>query len=66
MLHVASKLNFRTPAREVRIDTGSPDFIKWDDINGIDEVKKEINEIIEYLRVRERARVCVCHGTVFM
>ncbi|KAG2437047.1 hypothetical protein HYH02_011309 [Chlamydomonas schloesseri] len=50
MLHVASKLNFRTPAREVRIDTSGPDFIKWDDINGIDEVKKEINEIIEYLR----------------
>ncbi|KAG2495020.1 hypothetical protein HYH03_006952 [Edaphochlamys debaryana] len=50
MLHVASKLNFRTPAREVRIDTDSPDFIKWDDINGIDEVKNEITEIIEYLR----------------
>ncbi|GLI67098.1 hypothetical protein VaNZ11_011303 [Volvox africanus] len=50
MLHVASKLNFRTPAREVRIDTTSPDFIKWDDINGIDEVKNEITEIIEYLR----------------
>ncbi|KXZ53715.1 hypothetical protein GPECTOR_6g632 [Gonium pectorale] len=50
MLHVASKLNFRTPAREVRIDTTSPDFIAWDDINGIDEVKREITEIIEYLR----------------
>ncbi|GIL84930.1 hypothetical protein Vretimale_9765 [Volvox reticuliferus] len=50
MLHVASKLNFRTPAREIRIDTTSPDFIKWDDINGIDEVKNEITEIIEYLR----------------
>lgn len=50
VLYVASKLNFRSPAREVTIDTGSPDFIKWDDINGIDEVKKEITEIIDYLK----------------
>jgi cell division protease FtsH len=39
---VGSKLNFRSPARQVRIDTTSPDFISWDDINGIDEVKQEI------------------------
>jgi hypothetical protein len=42
ILQVGSKLNFRSPARQVRIDTDSPDFISWDDINGIDEVKQEI------------------------
>jgi len=50
MLYVASKLNFRSPAREVRIDMQAPDFIAWDDINGIDAVKKEIVEIIDYLK----------------
>ncbi|KAG1670583.1 hypothetical protein FOA52_012156 [Chlamydomonas sp. UWO 241] len=49
-LVVASKLNFRSPMREVRIDTAAPDFIEWDDINGIDAVKKEIVEVIEYLK----------------
>jgi cell division protease FtsH len=34
----------------VTIDTDSPDFIAWDDINGIDEVKGEIQEIIDYLK----------------
>eukprot|EP00877_Chromochloris_zofingiensis_P008651 jgi/Chrzof1/4039/Cz13g18040.t1 len=50
ILHVGTKLNFRSPARQVFIDTSSPDFIAWDDINGIDEVKKEIEEIIDYLK----------------
>lgn len=58
LMHVASKLNFRSPAREVRIDTGGPDFIPWEEIHGIDEVKREIQEIIEYLKnpglLRER------------
>lgn len=50
LLYIASKLNFRSPAREVRIDMDAPDFIAWEDINGIDEVKKEIVEIIDYLK----------------
>jgi len=50
LMHVASKLNFRSPAREVRIDTTGPDYIPWEDINGIDEVKREISEIIDYLK----------------
>lgn len=37
-MHVASKLNFRSPAREVRIDTTGPEFIPWDEIHGVDEV----------------------------
>lgn len=36
---------------QVKIDTTAPDFIKWDDINGIDGVKQEITEIIDYLQV---------------
>lgn len=40
----------RSPAREVSIDTAGPDFIPWSDIHGIDEVKKEIEEIIDYLK----------------
>lgn len=35
---------------QVRIDKKAPDFIAWDDINGIDSVKREIEEIIEYLK----------------
>lgn len=58
LMHVASKLNFRSPAREVRIDMTGPDFIPWDEIHGIDEVKREITEIIDYLKnpglLRER------------
>lgn len=50
ILHVGSKLNFRSPARQVFIDTTGPDFISWNDINGIDEVKREIEEIIDYLK----------------
>mmetsp|Transcript_3123 Transcript_3123/g.6809 ORF Transcript_3123/g.6809 Transcript_3123/m.6809 type:complete len:1041 (+) Transcript_3123:95-3217(+) len=50
LMYITSKLNFRSPAREVRIDTNSPDFIPWDEIHGIDEVKKEILEIIDYLK----------------
>lgn len=50
ILHVGSKLNFRSPARQVFIDTAGPDFISWGDINGIDEVKREIEEIIDYLK----------------
>jgi cell division protease FtsH len=34
----------------VFIDTSGPEFIGWDDINGIDEVKQEIEEIIDYLK----------------
>lgn len=34
----------------MNIDTAGPDFIAWDDIHGIDEVKKEIEEIIDYLK----------------
>lgn len=34
----------------MRIDKDAPDFIAWEDINGIDEVKKEIVEIIDYLK----------------
>ena len=34
----------------MRIDKKAPDFIAWDDINGIDSVKREIEEIIEYLK----------------
>ncbi|KAG1666581.1 hypothetical protein FOA52_000548 [Chlamydomonas sp. UWO 241] len=50
LLYVTSKLNFRSPAREVRVDASQPDFISWEDINGIDEVKREITEIIDYLK----------------
>eukprot|EP00878_Enallax_costatus_P001473 GHUV01001624.1.p1 GENE.GHUV01001624.1~~GHUV01001624.1.p1 ORF type:complete len:977 (+),score=283.07 GHUV01001624.1:432-2933(+) len=50
ILHVGTKLNFRSPARQVFIDTSGPEFIGWDDINGIDEVKQEIEEIIDYLK----------------
>ncbi|WIA15942.1 hypothetical protein OEZ85_012685 [Tetradesmus obliquus] len=50
ILHVGTKLNFRSPARQVFIDTSGPEFIGWDDINGIDEVKAEIEEIIDYLK----------------
>ncbi|MEW5306932.1 MAG: hypothetical protein WDW36_009362 [Sanguina aurantia] len=50
ILMVASKLNFRSPARTVNIDKQSPDFIAWDDINGIDAVKDEINEVIQFLK----------------
>jgi len=50
LMHVASKLNFRSPAREVRIDTTGPEFIPWDEIHGVDEVKREIGEIIDYLK----------------
>jgi cell division protease FtsH len=39
ILHVGTKLNFRSPARQVFIDTSGPEFIGWDDINGIDEVR---------------------------
>lgn len=35
---------------QVFIDTSGPEFIGWDDINGIDEVKQEIEEIIDYLK----------------
>lgn len=49
-LYITAKLNFRSPVREVRIDMKAPDFIAWDDINGIDAVKREIEEIIEYLK----------------
>ena len=34
----------------MRIDKNAPDFIAWEDINGIDDVKKEIVEIIDYLK----------------
>ena len=50
LLYIASKLNFRSPARVVKIDKDAPDFIAWEDINGIDSVKKEIVEIIDYLK----------------
>lgn len=35
---------------QVRIDKNAPDFIAWEDINGIDDVKREIVEIIDYLK----------------
>eukprot|EP00983_Pelagomonas_calceolata_P045080 1139547-Pelagomonas_calceolata.AAC.7 len=37
-------------AYHVRIDQDAPDFIPWDEIHGIDEVKLEITEIIDYLK----------------
>ena len=35
---------------QVSIDQEAPDFIPWDEIHGIDEVKLEITEIIDYLK----------------
>jgi hypothetical protein len=51
---------------QVFIDTSSPEFIGWDDISGIDEVKAEIEEIIDYLknpallRLRGVSRCVLC------
>lgn len=39
-----------SPSAQVSIDRNSPDFIAWEDINGIDSVKREIEEIIDYLK----------------
>lgn len=43
-------LQTATSTLQVFIDTSGPEFIGWDDINGIDEVKQEIEEIIDYLK----------------
>jgi hypothetical protein len=49
----------------VFIDTSGPEFIGWDDINGIDEVKQEIEEIIDYLKNPGERSSCyvICHVT---
>lgn len=43
-------LQFDTPIRPIDVNPADPSFIAWDDIHGIDSVKKEIEEAIAFLK----------------